>query len=403
MLPTLTREMAQKIKKGIVHRFFIAGFVALPVFCHAGRIPEPWDVLPKIVNMAFSEMHVGFISRDKSYFVLERTSRRWEHSRDWKKFSELFPTGQSPEPARTIEEKGIGSLVLLRASGNTTFKTKNAYCGEGAGIEHRLYRDGKEVSDHVDPCRSVSSLEKLGDLLFLGTRLDAEYGEYPAQGIVIQSIKDGKLAGRIGEKEGLSGNLVRVIRLDPRTGHLWVASHQGFNEISVDIQKSRKGPATKFQILDTQYFYEGFDEATGKPTILLSPAPQPSDRFASTARLLAIEDTRGFYKAVRDLPPKLYEQFAHGSFGIYVWPEGPFFPEKMNVLVPFILASARAGGENHEPESVQSWAITFLCHFQDQAALDFLFSFQKNNRVDWLTTCLKEFEKAGLLPGLKDL
>src|SRR5205807_1766244 len=108
-----------------------------------------------------------------------------------------FPASTGKKPSNVVENRGIGSSVSLTASNGTEFETQNAYCSEGENTQHALSMKGAAIPNHVEPCTSISAVEVVGNQLWLGTRLDGEYGDYPAQGLVVQTMKDGKLLKKL--------------------------------------------------------------------------------------------------------------------------------------------------------------------------------------------------------------
>lgn len=164
----------------------------LVIRAEAGRVPESWDTLPQIQNIAFSENVIGFDAADGRHFVLDRKNESFREVNSEAFFKE-FPVPKDQTPSEVLNNTGIGSTVLLRTSSRVEFQTQNAYCSEGENTHHSLSRNGKVLRDHVAPCHSISAVEVVGDQLWLGTRYDGEYGEYPAAGVVIQSLISAKL------------------------------------------------------------------------------------------------------------------------------------------------------------------------------------------------------------------
>lgn len=369
----------------------LAILLQLPQLSYAGREPEEWDTLPQIENIVFSKTSVGFISRDQRYFVLERTNQILQLI-EKDTFLQLFPNWDRKKPSEIIKNEGIGSGVLLRASNGMEFKAKNAYCSEGEDIHHELWMQEKVVVDQAEPCSSISTVEIVGNQLWLGTRYDGEYGDYPAQGVIIQSLREGNIIEKIGNTEGLTGDLIRVIRIDPYSQNIWVITQRGFNE----IDKS-------FKIANAKYFYEDFNPATGKPVVLLSTVAKQSNPFAVVERLLAIKDTKAFYNAVSQIPKQTQAQFSLYNFhaGIYLAAniravKESFVPKDMNILIPFFIEAAQSG-----QEQVRLTALSMACMFNDKRIFDFFTNLEKNIQPHgpgtwYIRDCLKKYEALGL-------
>ena len=112
------------------------------------------------------------MASDGRHFLLDRASLRFERVGEGH-FRSVF-SGPAPQPAETIQETGVGSVDLLRASSGLVLRTRNAYCSEGEQVHHWLREGDRIIDDHIHPCYSVSAIETAGDQLWLGTRLDAE-------------------------------------------------------------------------------------------------------------------------------------------------------------------------------------------------------------------------------------
>jgi len=317
-------------------------FALAVVFClclinraaEAGREPEEWDALPQIESFAFTKTAIGLIAGNHSYFILntkEGTFQAIPETEFKRQF--LAPTQRAAE---VVNNTGVGSEIRLRTSGALTFSVTNAYCSEGENITHRLSLNGKPLKDFVRPCYSVSAVEVVGDQLWLGTRADGEYGDYPAEGIIIQSLDGKKKIGQISAKNGLTGNLVRAIRLSPVDSLIWVATNQGINAVSQNLKVEK-----------SIYFYQDFDPATGKPTVLTSPRPKKNPAVVEFARQLHLADYKSFYSTLRTIPPEAIDKFMNEMGGLYapinaLIGRESFAPAEVNKLVPFFIEASRS-------------------------------------------------------------
>lgn len=374
----------QKITQISPIRFGLIGILLLwlPSYSIAGREPEEWDTLPQTQNLAFSETSVGFVSDDHRYFILDRLSKSFQQVEE-NPFRQEFPSHYGV-PAEVVAEKGIGSRVRLKASNGDVFETENAYCSEGEDIHHKLWKNNGLVMDNVEPCESISAVEVVGDQLWLGTRYDGEYGDFPAKGIVIQPYKGSSIIKRISQKDGLTGNLVRVIRLDPYRGNIWVVTENGFNEIDRNLK-----------IVNKRYFYEDFDSDTGKPHVFVSPKERKNNPFAIIGRQLELKNTTAYYNVVKLIQAPIGDDFS--LYSLYAVSEG-FVSKDMNVLAPFFLEAATS-----EKEQVKIDAIGYLCMFNDSRVLDFFLDIETNEllskKVPWYKRCLDKYVKIGILPN----
>ncbi|KAF0127764.1 MAG: hypothetical protein FD189_310 [Elusimicrobia bacterium] len=350
---------------------------------HAGREATDWDVLPDFNEINFTTASVGFADPGGVYFVFDREARAFSRVPE-KEYRRLMPV--SAGPAR---KAGADGAVLLQASDGTVLEAGDAYCSEGVDQKHWLKLGGEPLKDHVRPCVSVSAAEMTDGRLWLGTRGDGEYGERPASGIVVQSAADGSLIKTISDKEGLSGNLVRVIRADPFSRRVWSATHLGLSELSA-----------AGEVLSSWYLYEDLD-GNGLPAVMLSTAPRRTNFLAVLQRKLGPKDPAAFVEAVRKIPPEIRDCLGPdgrrwdcrygGSAG-----GDRFLPEEFNVLVPFVVEAA-----DFSPDNV--WMTYFrLCMFGDKGVAGLLAEKYVDAAVatrtgSLATQCLYDYRQAGLL------
>jgi len=322
----------------------------------AGREPEAWDALPQIETFAFGKTSIGLVARGKTYFLLDSKAGTFKEISE-QEFKRQFSAPTSPA-AEVVNNTGVGSDVRLRTSGTRTFSTTNAYCSEGENMTHQLSLNGKSVKDFVRPCYSVSAVEEIGGQLWLGTRADGEYGDYPAEGIIVQSSDGKKKIGQISTKNGLTGDLVRTIRLSPVDSLIWVATNQGINAISKNLK-----------IEKSIYFYQDFDPATGKPTVFTSPQPKKNPPIVDFAKQLHLADYKPFYSTLRTIPPETIDNFMNGMRGLYT-PENAligreaFAPAEVNKLVPYFIEASHSNDE-----MTKAVSFTALCATNDPRAI----------------------------------
>lgn len=374
-------------------------FVPAAVFClglinrtaEAGRLPEEWDALPQVESFAFTKTAIGLVAGDHSYFILDTKEGTFKAIPETE-FKRQF-AAPTQRAAEVVNNTGIGSEVRLRTSGAPTFFVKNAYCSEGENITHRLSLDGKPLKDFVRPCYSVSAVEVVGDQLWLGTRADLEYGDYPAEGIVIQSLDGRKKIGQISAKNGLTGNLVRAIRLSPVDSLIWVATNQGINAVSQNLKVEK-----------SIYFYQDFDPATGKPTVLTSPRPKKNPPVVEFARQLHLADYKSFYSTLRTIPPEAIDKFMNGMGGLYAPINASvgrevFAPAEVNKLVPFFIEASRSSDK-----MARAASLSALCATNDSRAIARFVELRSapqgygSFESDFVPRCLDKYALFKLLP-----
>ena len=387
------REM--HVRGGFEPGAILAVLLFFAVTSFAGREPEEWDDLPRVDSISFSVTAVGLATPDDRHFVLDRLSNSIQEV-PADEFAKRFAGDAGIKAVVEVkrhDEDGLQPTAILRTSSSKVVTTQDAYCDEGVDSKHALWIDGAPVTDHVEPCTSVSSAEIVGANLWLGTRSDGEYGEYPGEGIVVQSLDDGQVVKTLsteqGLTEGLTGNLIRVIRLDPFGKTVWVATNEGINEVDQN-----------FRIVRTLFFEEKLDPETGRPKLGLSLTRPESRLLPTLFRDLHVSDAKSFYEATRSIPTALQEEFWNELDSRDVSsPEKAFVPEEMNALVPFFIEAARSSDFE-----ARHYALSSLCAFHDQRVVDFLIEQSRlAATAQWpddpalVRFCLDKFTKLGLL------
>lgn len=363
--------------------------LALSANAFAGRIPEEWDDLPQVDSIAFSRTSVALTTASGEYFLLDRASNELRQL-DQARFAQAWRKPPGPRAAEVEQETGVGSIVALNTSSGRVYRTRNAYCSEGEEMKHGLWLGDVPVANHVDPCVSISAAEIVDNQLWLGTRHDGEYGDFPASGIVVQALETGERIAQLGTERGLTGNLIRAIRSDSFRKTIWVATERGIDEVD-------RG----FRVLRSRYFYQDFDPATGVPAYRLVPAWRKSDPLVTLFKQLDLKDAKGFYDAAKQIPPAMRGEFEEKSHAGAYHPanarstEESFAPREMNMLVPFFIEAARSSSD-----SARVVALSALCAFNDRRVMDYLVQQSKTTRLhdEWLVLpCIGKFAKLGLM------
>ena len=375
------------LRTGVRHGLLVVVMLLWATTSLAGRVPEEWDDLPQFNSISFSKTSIGLGER---YLFDRVTSRIQEVSKE--QFEQVFAGSIGFKAAEVIKcDAGIATTVVLKTSSGNQLTTQNAYCAEGEHSEHALWLDEHPVKDHVDPCASVSCAEIVGDNLWLGTRYDGELGEYPAQGIVVQTLDEGRLVKTLSTKQGLTGNLIRTIRLDPFDETVWISTNEGINVVDQN-----------FRVRKTLFFYLELDPETGNPRLGLSPEKRKSEPLAMMFVALHVSDAKGLYAAVSSIPMAVQERFASEledgqySLGQARSLETAFAPKEMNALVPFYLEAARSSDAQ-----ARSSALFRICAFNDERVVDFLMESDlpvaNGPSRDPIRECLDKFMRFDLL------
>ncbi|TET44680.1 hypothetical protein E3J62_09605 [candidate division TA06 bacterium] len=327
----------------------------LPTVVYAGRSPEAWDHLPRLRHIDFSDNAVGFASTaPKRFFVLERGEYLWREVDAETYLSEFSVRGDSCEPP-------MRSTAWYSEEGHMYF-AQGAYCAEGCNRHHKLWLVNCEqgvplmVQDHVDSCMSISAICVISGDLWLGTRMDVEYGGYPGDGIIVQSSTTGRLVRRIdAEHSGLTGDLIEAVALDPETGRVWVTTEWGVNEVK---------PAGI--VARSLFLYEDFNRETGIPEVFVSETRTTGNPFATLARTIGIDDTRAFYETVSRIPEEMIDEVTHLSsliVGSHQYPLHAPVDSQWNILVPFVLKATQ-----NEDRTQTYYAEHVLAMFDDTRA-----------------------------------
>jgi hypothetical protein len=258
------------------------------------------------------------------------------------------------------------------------------------GEEHVLWIDADPLKDQVDPCISVSCAEIVGNNLWLGTRYDGEYGEYPANGIVVQTLDNAQLVKKLSTAHGLTGDLIRVIRLDPFDNTIWVATNEGINVVSQD-----------FRVLQTFFFDAEVNPESGMPEVVFSPTKRKDDPMTVFVGLMHTSDAKKFYAAAISIPPGVVERFTNemleedegGQNDVDGRQSVAFAPKEMNVLAPLYIEDAMSSDDQ-----VRAVALSHICLFNDQRVIDYLMELGKRPETAPLVRrCLEKFTRSGLL------
>lgn len=313
---------------------------------HAGREPEPWDDLPQVLIIQFSAKDIGLVTSGSGRHALDRKTLALQPLSD-QQYARAFGETAEP-PAKVLEGDGTHSLVLLRTSRNVEYRTQDAYCSEGEDRGHVLWLAKKRLKSRVDRCASVSALEVVGNQLWLGTRYDGEYGEYPAEGVVVQSMDHGRLLGRVATAQGLTGDLIRTIRWDPYERGMWIATNEGINLVD-----------ERLRVKKALYVKQSLGPSGA--VLELTPTKEASNPLVPVLLKLKAEP-HGFFEATRTIPPELQLKGLE-----VVSTDSPFVPTEMNVLVPFFISAAQS-----RDEEARQYALGNALLFDDERLVAYL-------------------------------
>jgi hypothetical protein len=266
------------------------------------------DVLPEIGYVVFNRDAVGFVSRPNRNFggrdftfrfVYDRGNRKLVEI-DAAQFEKRFPGSAGkydPYPVPRSHE------LIGHAGNGVEYRSRLKYCGEG-GEDDESERRKLTVGNKavrilaLDECTGVSSVEIVGDQLWLGTVYLGEGGHSKAEGIIVQSPGGGRAFARIP-----FAGWVSQVRADPFSNEVWAATEHGIYRVG-----------RQFQILSAHLYYHDFDPGTGEPRFSFSATATPGKPLSAIARLLPAEDRKGFYEAVAGIPKADLDRFTLYDF-----------------------------------------------------------------------------------------
>lgn len=310
---------------------------------------EEGDTLPRIENFLFTASSVGIISKDGRHFVLDRHTEDLQQV-ETQSFGQHFPGPWPPKPYESFPTKDV-----LRSSTGEEFELTPAYCDEGANRPHELQYQQRPFPDVLKPCTSVAALEIIGPHLWLGTIREEEPGPASGEGIVVQLLGKKQKVRTITGKSGLTGGQIRVLRDDPFTKTVWVATEWGLNQID-----------RQFRVIWGRYWHEDFEPSSQKSQIFLSASRKASNPFAVLSRDLAVKDWTAFSRAIEQISPVVQNKFRLYEFHMSGFPPRAL-SSKMNGLVPFFIDAAQS-----ETPMVHDFGLRNLCKFDDSRVQTFM-------------------------------
>ena len=312
------------------------------------------DTLPHVENILFSPSSVGIVSQDGRLFRVDRQTHEVQQL-DGPTFAQQFPQPWPPNPS----DPARSAPTILRATNGEEFEQTPGYCDEGVEEAHVLRHQQRRFPDVLKPCSTVTALEVIGSQLWLGTASFGEWGDGKAEGVVVQALRKRQKVQSITAKSGLTGGTIRMLRDDPFSKTVWVATERGLNQID-----------RSFHVTWSGYWYEEFEPSSRKSQTRLSATPKVSDPFAVLGRELGVEDWMAFSRAVEQVSPaerkklRLYDFHMSGHQG---------FSHDLNSLVPFFIEAAQS-----HVAAVHSFSLTNLCKFDDPRVRTFLVALEPN-------------------------
>ena len=269
------------------------------------------DVLPAIGYVVFTRDAVGFVSRPNRKFgdldlvfrfAYDRGSRKLAEV-DTRQFEARFPGNAHKYDPREASMGSEQHELIGHAGKGAEYRSKLKYCGEG-GEDDENKQPALTIGNKAvrilaaNKCTGVSSLEIVGDQVWLGTVYSGEGGYSTAEGIIVESPGGGRVLARIP----LTGWVTQV-REDPFSGEVWAATEYGIYEIG-----------REFRILSAYFYYHDFDPLAGEPRFSFSGTAIPGNPLSVVSRMLPAAERRAFYEVAAKIPKADLDRFTLYDF-----------------------------------------------------------------------------------------
>lgn len=333
----------------------------------AGVPFQSWITPERLSMIAFAGTAAGIAFESGPYFLVDARTLKLTRLGE-KEFAARFGT-------RRFFKKGDDGALRIRPSGGTEFVAKPAYCGEGSENAGSLIEEGAPVTTDIDRCLSVEAVETAPGHLWLGTQNDTEWGAAPTDGIRVVDASTHRTVATIDQKHGASGNLVYLLRRNPRTGEVWAATIQGTGEDWDGTYGGLTVVGANLKVRAARYFAEKLDPIDGTPTIETVAVPLGPDPLVVLARKYKFRDTKGFASAAAKLPASVHCAFCPSARGL--------LPKEANPMAPFFLERAGKGTSDRERNVLED-----LCRFQDDRVMSFLVGLAPTD--PYVQMCLKD-------------
>ena len=289
------------------------------------------DVLPEIGYVVFTRDVVGFVSRPNRKFGGRDLVFRFTYDRGSRKLAEVdagqfqtrFP-GSAHKYDPRVASQGSKQHELIGHAGNgVEYRSKLKYCGDEDDEKERanLTVGNKAVRIlAANECTSVSSLEIVGDQLWLGTVYSGESGHAKAEGIIVESPGGGRVIARIP----LTGWVTQV-RTDPFSSEVWAVTEYGIYQFS-----------RQFRIVSAHLYYHDFDPLTGEPRFSFSGTTIPGNPLSVVSRMLPAAERKAFYEVAAKIPKADLDRFTlYDFFMCCVF--NRTYPASLRPLLPFFV------------------------------------------------------------------
>lgn len=312
-----------------------------------------WDTLPYVENILFSPFSLGIVSQNGRLFRVDRRTHEVQQL-DAQIFAQEFPKPWPPKPSDPPHK-------ILRTTGGEQFEQTRGACSEGAAEAHVLRYQQRRFPDVLKTCSTVTAVEIIGSQVWFGTAEFSEWGDGKAEGIVVQALHKREKIQSITAKSGLTGGVIRMLREDPVTKTVWVATERGLNQID-----------RRFRVMWSGYWYEELESSSHKLQTRLSATPKVSDPFAVMGRELGVEDWAAFSEAIEHVSSAERNKLRLYDFHMYGFPARRLSHD-LNILVPFFIQAAES-----PVEAIHLFGLSNLCKFDDPRVQAFMATMEPN-------------------------
>jgi len=231
------------MKKTILAALAIIAFLSLSLKASES---DPWENLglPQMKFIYFTKSHVGFaslpsfadVSREKHFYGIFDKSKGTMKFVDRAKFVKVFPEAVKQPELNLFEAWDLRNNPHPKSSASDSIVISPLNSSEGDSVDFGITTfTVRSMNFSADLGSSlIGSFDIFGDELWLGTEEAQSYMRtHGGQGILIYSLKTGEFIEKINEDKGLTGDLIHLIRNDPFTGEVWIATQYGIDRLTM--------------------------------------------------------------------------------------------------------------------------------------------------------------------------
>ncbi|MEL6870889.1 MAG: hypothetical protein AAFO81_13900 [Pseudomonadota bacterium] len=304
---------------------------------------EDADILPKVTALTFGEDAVSI------QFKAGRYHRKQPPSFELKRSSgELLPAPNlanksllNPESLETASSEYQSRSGALRTDDGKSYEPYRCTLADDyrTKMETPMTIDGIPFPTHFEKCISVSQVQIVGDLVWMGTYHESSHGDWGGVGLIVARKDSGDIAARIN-----TGKYpITRVAYDSTTTHIWAVT---WDRIFVVNQQ--------MNVVEKYFLYYDFDRKTGYPALMFARKVTRSHPLAVFALHLPETLYETFFHTVQKLPDGIARNFSLYEFYMCCTGlnnEGALQHSKeLEVLVPFLLPAFERSLERLVPD-----------------------------------------------------